>query len=63
MPRSQRVFTEAGFSVVPAPTAYATHFQVTLLDCLPRADALHQSSVFFHEVIGLAWYRLKSALH
>lgn len=63
MPRSQRVFTESGFSVVPAPTAYATQFKFTLLDCLPRADALHQSSVFFHEVIGLAWYRLKSLLH
>ena len=60
MPRSQRAFTEAGFSVVPAPTAYATHFKFTILDGLPRADALHQSSVFFHEVIGLVWYRLKS---
>jgi uncharacterized SAM-binding protein YcdF (DUF218 family) len=60
MPRSQRVFAEAGFNVVPAPTAYATQFKFTLLDCLPRADALHQSSVFFHEVIGLVWYRLKS---
>lgn len=63
MPRSQRVFSEAGFSVVPAPTAYATHFKFTLLDCLPRADALYQSSVFFHEVIGLIWYRLKSLLN
>lgn len=63
MPRAQRVFAEAGFTVVPAPTAYATQFGFTLLDCLPRAEALHQSSVFFHEVIGIVWYRLKSLRH
>ena len=63
MPRSQRVFTEAGFIVVPAPTAFATRFRLTALDFMPRSHALHQSSQFFHEVIGLVWYRLKSALH
>ena len=30
---------------------------------MPQADALRDSSYFFHEIIGLAWYRLKSALH
>jgi len=63
MPRSQREFTEAGFTVVPAPTAFSTNYGFTLLDCLPQAYALRLSSVFFHEVIGLTWYRLKSALH
>jgi uncharacterized SAM-binding protein YcdF (DUF218 family) len=63
MPRAQRVFAEAGFNVVPTPTAYTTHFQFTLLDCLPQANALQQSSWFFHEVIGIIWYRLKSVLH
>lgn len=63
MPRSQRAFSEAGFSVVPAPTGYATHFKFTILDGLPRAGALYQSSVFFHEVIGLIWYRLESLVN
>jgi len=63
MPRSQRAFTAAGFTVVPAPTAFATSYEFTLLDCLPHADSLRQSSQFFHEVIGLAWYRLKSSLN
>ncbi len=62
MPRSQYVFAEAGFSVVPAPTAFSTIYRFTLLDCLPHAGALRLSSQFFHEVIGLVWYRLKSAL-
>ena len=63
MPRSQRVFSEAGFSVVAAPTGYATHFKFTLMEGFPNAYSLHQSSVFFHEVIGIAWYRLKSLLN
>jgi uncharacterized SAM-binding protein YcdF (DUF218 family) len=63
MPRSQRSFVEAGFTVVPAPTAFTTSFGFTVLDCLPNAGSLRQSSQFFHELIGLAWYRLKSALH
>ena len=63
MPRSQRVFTQAGFDVVAAPTAFATYYKLTLRDFMPHANALGDSSHFFHEIIGLMWYRLKSALH
>ena len=61
MPRSEWAFTQAGFDVVAAPTAFATHYRLTLRDFMPRAYALQHSSDFFHEIIGLAWYRLKSA--
>lgn len=60
MPRSLSIFTRAGFDVVPAPTAFATDFRLTLLDFMPQAKALRDSSYFFHEIIGVAWYRLKS---
>ena len=63
MPRSQWIFAKAGFDVVPAPTKFATRFGLTPRDFMPQADALLDSSYFFHEIIGLAWYRLKSALH
>ena len=63
MPRSQWIFAQAGFDVVPAPTKFATRFGLTPRDFMPQADALLDSSYFFHEIIGLAWYRLKSALH
>lgn len=63
MPRAQREFTQAGFTVVPAPTIHTTHFNFTLLDCLPQTEALHQSGLFFHEAIGLALYQLKSLLN
>ena len=61
MPRAQRVFARAGFEVVPAPTHFATRFRLTARDFMPHAAALHDSSHFFHEILGLAWYRLKSA--
>lgn len=62
MPRAQMVFEHAGFFVIPAPTAYTTRYELTVLDFLPNAHALENSSQFFHEVIGIAWYRLKFAL-
>ncbi len=61
MPRAKLAFEHAGFSVVPAATGYATRYQLTVLQFLPRADALRDSSRFFHEMIGIAWYRLKFA--
>ena len=60
MPRSQWIFAKAGFDVVIAPTIYATNYRLTPLDFRPYASALRDSSHFFHEIIGLAWYRLKS---
>jgi uncharacterized SAM-binding protein YcdF (DUF218 family) len=60
MPRAQRVFVQAGFEVVAAPTQFATHFRLTVLDFMPHAWALHSSSYFMHEILGIAWYGLKS---
>ena len=61
MRRAQRVFVQAGFEVVPAPTQFATQFRLTPLDFMPNAGALHGSSRFLHEILGLLWYRLKSS--
>lgn len=59
-PRAQRVFEQAGFGVVPAPTGFRTAHRTTLRDFMPSASALRDSSLFFHEAIGMLWYRLKS---
>ena len=61
MPRAQGAFEAAGFEVVPAPTAFTTRRPPDALAFVPDGDALHDSRVFAHEVIGLLWYRLKSA--
>lgn len=62
MPRARLAFEHAGFTVIPAPTGYATRFELTALDFLPRATALLDSSRVFHEVIGIGWYHLRILL-
>jgi uncharacterized SAM-binding protein YcdF (DUF218 family) len=62
MPRARLAFEHAGFTVIPAATDYATRFRLTALDFLPDARALRDSSLYFHEIIGIAWYRLQFAL-
>ncbi|MCW5575567.1 MAG: YdcF family protein [Burkholderiales bacterium] len=59
MPRARLAFEQAGFEVVAAPTAHATRGRLTILDFLPDAGALLDSALFFHEVIGTVWYRLR----
>lgn len=62
MPRAQLVFEAAGFNVIPAATAYSTRYRLTILDFLPSAPALRDSALFFHEIIGIVWYRLRLIL-
>lgn len=60
MPRAVAAFEAAGFQVVPAPTAFlATSRPRTLLDFLPRYEAMRNSGLALHELIGIAWYRLR----
>lgn len=61
MPRAKLAFEDAGFAVIPAATGYTTRFRLTLLDFLPNARALRDSSRCFHEIIGVGWYRLQFA--
>ena len=61
MPRSVPVFERAGFSVLPAPTAYFTSRRpASLLDFIPRYEAVRSAGYGLHEWIGLLWYRLRS---
>jgi uncharacterized SAM-binding protein YcdF (DUF218 family) len=60
MPRAAMVFRQVGFEVVPAPTAWTTRYKLDPLAFVPRAEALRDSRIFMHELIGLLWYRLKS---
>lgn len=59
MPRASLAFRQAGFEVVPAPTAFTTHYSISLLSFLPNASALADSGTFVHECIGTLWYLLK----
>jgi uncharacterized SAM-binding protein YcdF (DUF218 family) len=59
MPRARLAFEQSGFTVIPAGTGYSTRARLTLLDFLPKASALLDSSRFFHEIIGIGWYHLR----
>lgn len=60
MKRARMTFEHAGFTVIPAPTAYRTFGgKHHLVDFLPNAAALEDSAIFTHEALGLVWYRLK----
>jgi uncharacterized SAM-binding protein YcdF (DUF218 family) len=61
MPRAEREFEQAGFEVMPAATAYTTRYKTDIFAFIPTASALQRSCLFFHEVIGMLWYRLMPA--
>ena len=63
MPRARMVFEHAGFEVVAAPTAHATRHALVFTHFLPDASALLDSALFFREVIGTVWYRLRLFAH
>lgn len=60
MPRAVPAFARAGFSVTPAPTAFTTRYHLDLLAFLPDAVSLNNSRIFFHELVGMLWYKLKT---
>ena len=62
MPRARRAFEHAGFAVIPAPTGYTTRFELTVVDFLPKAEALGDSTRFFHEIVGIVWYYVRMLL-
>ena len=59
MPRAILAFRAAGLDVVPAPTAFTTHYQLDLLSFLPSAEGMRHSRIFMHEMMGMIWYRLQ----
>ena len=59
MPRARLAFEHAGFRVIAAPTAFTTGYRITVPDVLPDARALRDSALFFHEVLGMLWYRVR----
>lgn len=60
MPRSVAAFEAAGFEVVPAPTVFlAGQVEGSIFDFVPRYEAMRNSGLALHEMIGLVWYRLR----
>jgi uncharacterized SAM-binding protein YcdF (DUF218 family) len=61
MPRAKMAFQHAGFRVVQAPLGYSTMPAFAMLSLVPNGGGMRDSYMFFHEIVGIAWYRLKFA--
>ena len=60
MPRAMAEFERTGLSITPAPTGYVLPSKSGLLQWLPSADGLRDSSRLIHEVLGLAAVKWRS---
>jgi uncharacterized SAM-binding protein YcdF (DUF218 family) len=60
MPRAMAVFRKAGVQVVASPTDYliVDRGQRVLMDYLPDAGALQNTTALLREVVGMVYYRL-----
>lgn len=63
MPRAVFAFEQAGLQVIPAPTSFtqAADMDPGALDLWPDARGLRRSYFALHEMVGMAWYRVKVA--
>jgi uncharacterized SAM-binding protein YcdF (DUF218 family) len=59
MARALWSFREVGYPVIPAAVAEDTRLPHTAAAFLPQVPALLESYYALHELIGLAWYRLR----
>lgn len=60
MPRAQKVFEAAGLNVVPFPVDFLSEAgQLMLMDFIPSAGSLTDTSLFVREMIGRTYYSLK----
>lgn len=61
MPRAARSFEQHGITVVPAPARFV-QLSGDFHDFLPGWRAVALNSETLHEVVGLAWYRLRGRI-
>jgi uncharacterized SAM-binding protein YcdF (DUF218 family) len=58
MPRAAASFRKAGITVIPAPIRF-TRFDWGLRDMFPNWRAIASNGETLHELLGLAWYRMR----
>ena len=60
MPRAKKVFEAANIKVIPFAVDFKTPIKkITIIDFIPSANSLKDTSNFFREMIGRLYYNLK----
>jgi uncharacterized SAM-binding protein YcdF (DUF218 family) len=59
MPRAAACFRKQGFEVIPAPSEIRAPGEPWLQEILPSWKSIQRNEVLLHELLGLAWYRLR----
>ena len=60
MPRAKKVFEAANIKVIPFAVDFKTPIKkITIMDFIPSANSLKDTSHFFREMIGRLYYNLK----
>ena len=60
MPRAKKVFEAANIKVIPFAVDFKTQIKkITIIDFIPSANSLKDTSHFFREMIGRLYYNLK----
>jgi len=59
MRRAQAMFVDQGFEVIPAPTDFSGWPALSWGDLLPSSEGRKLAKSALHEVMGLAFYRLR----
>ena len=62
MRRAQAMFVDQGFEVVPAPTDFSSWPERRWRDLLPSSEGRNLAKLALHEVVGLAYYKLRFAV-
>jgi len=58
MPRAAASFRKEGFVVIPMPIRF-TQLDIAAKDFVPHWQAIALNGENIHELVGLAWYRLR----
>ena len=58
MPRAELSFKKVGIEIVPSPVRF-TQLSGDLSDVIPGWPALQSNGETIHEILGLAWYKLR----
>ena len=61
MPRAHAVFAQSGLEVVDAPTMFFSPQPRSIYAWIPSAEGMRRSWYAVYELIGIAWYRIKTA--